>query len=122
MPRRILSQLAILFLITGCASVSPAQVGQTTGSIVGAVLAPGIGMPLGALVGTLAGLVIENQMDKVREQEEHVELTQQLNAPAEGPSAQPSETAFGQPTRVWVDETVDNGRLMAGHFEVRNIP
>jgi len=122
MSRRVVSHVIACLLIAGCASLSPTQVGQATGSIAGAVLAPGIGMPLGALVGTLAGLVVESQVDKVREQKERVELSEQLNIPPEAPPPQSPEAAFGQPTRVWVDETVDNGRLMAGRFEVRAIP
>ena len=110
-------------VIGGCAGLSPTQVGQTTGSIAGGAIAPGIGAPIGALVGTLAGLVIEHQMDKVREQRERVELTQALK------TAKPAEQALdelrpadGVPARVWVDETMKQGRLIAGHFESRAIP
>lgn len=81
---------------------------------------PGVG-PLGPLVGTLAGLVFEQHLDKVREQRERVELGDQLQRPSSATSL-PSSPPVGQPTRVWVDERVEQGRLIAGHFEVRPIP
>jgi outer membrane lipoprotein SlyB len=96
-------------------------VGQTTGTIAGAAIVPGIGAPLGALVGTLAGLLVEHQVDKVREQKEQVELTQQLSASSSSQAAGDGERLRGQAARVWVDEQVHEGRLIAGHFEVRTI-
>ena len=110
-----------MFFMTGCAGMSPSQVGQTTGSIAGAILAPGVGMPLGALVGTLAGLVVEDQVDHARQKNERVALNQQLHAPSSAAGGGGSEPTVGQPTRVWVDESIQQGRRTLGHFEVRNV-
>lgn len=101
--------------------MSPAQVGQTTGTIAGAALVPGVGAPLGAIVGTLAGLVVEHELDKVREQKERVELSKELQTPTPAQSLMEREPVSGQPTRVWVDEWLKDGRVIPGHFEVRNI-
>jgi hypothetical protein len=109
-------------MLAGCAGVSPTQVGQTAGSIAGAALAPGFGMPLGALLGTLAGLVFEQQLDQVREKQERVELGDQLARPSSPIPSESSTPPAGIPTRVWVDERVESGRLLAGHFEVRSVP
>ena len=107
---------------SGCSAVSPTQVGQAAGTIAGATLIPGIGAPLGTLVGTLAGLVIEQQVDKVREQKERTELAKQLHGrPTTSSSASP-ERPLGEPARVWVDERLEDGRLIAGHFEFRPVP
>lgn len=102
--------------------MSPAQVGQATGSVAGAAIIPGIGAPIGALVGTLAGLLIEGQVDKSREKKERSELSGQLKPPAEAGPSPADAAAFGTPTRVWVDEQFQGGRLIPGHFEVRPIP
>ncbi len=106
--------------LAGCSGMSAAQVGQTAGAIAGSAIAPGPGTTLGALVGTLAGLVLDEQLDKTREQKERVELGHQLQTTPEAEAVE--QPAAGQPTRVWVDEHVKHGRLLAGHFEVRNIP
>ncbi len=121
--RRILpiGLMSTLLLISGCASVSPTQVGQTAGSIAGAALAPGVGMPIGALIGSLAGMLVEQEMDKSRQKKERVELTKELNRPATPTDAGPELQIQGQPTRVWVDEHVERGRLITGHFEQRVI-
>ena len=111
---------ACVLAVAGCSGVSPTQVGQTAGGIAGGLLVPGIGMPIGALVGTLAGLVVEGQVDKSREQHERVALGHELTA---SPSALPQDApSVGTPTRVWVDEDVRDGRFTAGHFEVRPLP
>lgn len=103
--------------------MSPAQVGQATGSIAGAAIIPGVGAPLGALVGTLAGLLIEGQVDKSRERKERSDLGGRLKrAPDAAGGAASDAAAFGTPTRVWVDEQFQGGRLTPGHFEVRPIP
>ena len=121
MPREL--HIAILsgVLVAGCSGVSPTQVGQTAGTIVGAAIVPGIGAPIGTLVGTLAGLVVEGQMEKAHEKQEQVELSKQLGAPA-STGARPGEPPLGKPARVWVDERLENGRLINGHFEFRPIP
>lgn len=120
--RRVLKGAIALLCATGCAGMSPTQVGQTAGSIAGAALAPGFGMPLGALLGTLAGLVFEQQLDQVREKRERVELSDQLTRPSSPITSESSTPPVGVPTRVWVDERVESGRLLAGHFEVRSVP
>ena len=122
MRQDVLVGILITSVLSGCSGVSPVQVGQTAGTIAGAAIAPGVGAPIGTLVGTLAGLVLEHQIDKGREQKERVDLSKQLNAPTPASVSPSDERPFGQPTRVWVDERVENGRLIAGHFELRTIP
>ena len=104
----------------GCANVPPAQVGQTAGMIAGSAIGPA-GAPLGALVGTVAGLLVQGHMDQATEKRERHDLGGALRrVPKEpvGPYAPPT----GTPVRVWVDETVQDGRLVAGHFDVRYLP
>ena len=119
--RKVLVGLCSILLCGGCAGVSPAQMGQTAGTIAGAAVAPGVGAPIGALVGLLAGMVIQGQVDKVTEKHERKELGEQL-ASGVPPSAGENIPPQGEPTRVWVDETLGGGRLVAGHFEVRYLP
>lgn len=113
----------LVAMASGCAGMSPTQIGQTAGTIAGAAIVPGIGAPLGALAGMLAGMLVQGHVDQVTETRERKELGDQL---ARG-HAQPAAAAaagpgiLGTPTRVWVDEDVHDGRLIAGHFEVRNI-
>ena len=121
MRRCLLVGIVLMFASSGCAGVQPAQVGQTAGTIAGAVIAPGIGAPVGALVGLLTGLVVQGHMDKVTEKRERKELGETLAA-GSSPVAEQGAPPQGEPTRVWVDETVRDGRLIAGHFDTRNIP
>ncbi len=110
--------LGLLLAAAGCSGMTASEAGQAIGSIVGSAIAPGIGTTVGALAGTLAGLVVDEQVDKAREKKERVDLGKQLT----GTSApQPSTPPPGQPTRVWVDEAVQGGRVLAGHFEVRPV-
>ena len=103
--------------LAGCAGVSPIQIGQTIGTIAGAVIAPGVGAPFGALLGTLAGIGVEQQVDKGREKQERVDLGKQLGPGPSAPGA--AEVPVGSPTRVWVDERLVNGRLIGGHFDTQ---
>ena len=105
----------------GCAGFAPAQIGQIAGTIVGSAVAPGIGAPLGALLGILTGSAVQHQMDKVTESRERVDLGQQLK-PQPAPPSAPTQPLGGTPTRVWVDETLQDGRLVAGHFDIRHLP
>ena len=122
MSTRVVVGVLVLLAVGGCSGVSPTQVGQTIGTLAGAAIAPGIGAPIGTLVGTLAGLVLEQEVDKVREKQERIELSKQLNNPTSSSSVPAGERPLGQPTRVWVDERIEQGRLLAGHFEQRTIP
>ena len=112
-----------LAVLNGCASVPPGQIAQTAGTIIGSVIAPGIGAPIGSLVGMLTGLVLQGQVDRANERHERTVLSEQMGgaAPAGGPSDS-STNPSGPPARVWVDETLRDGRLVAGHFEVRHLP
>ena len=111
---------SLLLAVAGCASVPPQQLGQVIGTIAGTAIAPGIGAPLGGLVGMLAGMGVQHQVDGVTEKRERVELGQQLrSAPDAGGTP---GLPMGQPTRVWVDETFQSGRLVVGHFEQRYLP
>ena len=97
--------------------------GQTIGTIAGSAIAPGIGGPIGSLVGLAAGLIVQGEVDKVTEKKERKELSQQLGGSADSTLAAASESPpQGQPVRVWVDETAKDGRLIAGHFDARSIP
>lgn len=121
MHRHVLVGMMALLAVGGCAGVSPVQVGQTAGTVAGSAIAPGVGAPLGALVGLLTGMVVQGRIDQATEKRERRELGEQLaRAPLQSPAA--AAPAPGTPTRVWVDETVQEGRLIAGHFETRNIP
>jgi len=118
---RFLVGVTAIIVSGGCATMPPAQVGQTAGTIIGAAIAPGLGPPLGALAGMLAGLLVQGEVDKVTEKHERKALSDQMSANP-SMSAEESPRARGTPTRVWVDETVENGKLMAGHFDVRYLP
>jgi len=107
-------------LAGGCANVPPAQVGQAAGTIAGGAIIPGIGAPVGALVGLLAGMLVQGHVDRTTETRERKELGDQLTT-ARPAGSQEAASADGQSIRVWVDETVKNGRLVAGHFDVRYV-
>jgi hypothetical protein len=113
--------LLVSLLSVGCAGLPPAQIGQAAGTIAGMAIVPGVGAPVGALVGVLAGMLVQREMDQVVEQRERRELGEQLAAGPQ-PAAAPPASQPGEPMRVWVDETVQNGRVVAGHFDVRYLP
>ena len=122
MRRSTFIGITALLMAGGCAGIQPVQVGQTAGAIAGGVIAPGVGAPLGALVGLVTGLLVQGEVDKVVERQERRELGQEMGArPAEA-SAEPPALPHGQPVRVWADETVRDGRLIPGHFDVRSVP
>jgi len=117
MARRYLI-LIVASLLSGCAGLSPAQVGQTAGTLAGGAIVPGIGAPVGALVGLLAGMIVQGHVDKVTERHERQTLGQELDRGPltdAGPSAIPPAGLM----RVWVDEMTLNGRLVPGHFDFR---
>ena len=111
-----------MLAVAGCAGVAPQQVGQMVGSVAGAVIAPGIGAPVGGLIGLLAGTVVQKRVDQVTEQHERVDLGRQLKTASASGAGNGDAPPVGTPTRVWVDETFRNGRLVAGTFEQRYIP
>ena len=119
--RNVLLGAVSLLMAAGCAGISPVQVGQTAGTIAGAALVPGIGAPVGALVGLLTGMMVQKEVDKVTEKRERKELAQRLGDQVVPPADDVSPTA-GQSTRVWIDETLQDGRLVAGHFDARALP
>ena len=107
--------------------MAPQQLGQVVGTVAGSVIAPGIGAPIGGLIGLLTGMAVQKKADQVTEQHERVELGRQLAAPP--PGAAPGAhipplagAAGGGVTRVWVDETWRDGRVIAGSFQERHIP
>lgn len=114
---RFLVGVTLALAAAGCAGVGPAHIAQTAGTIAGSALAPGIGAPIGSLVGLALGLLVQREVDKVTEQRERRELGDQL---ARKP-ADPSDAAApqGEPVRVWVDEQVRDGHLIPGHFAAR---
>lgn len=110
-------------ILSGCAAMPPAQIGQTAGTVAGAVLAPGIGAPIGSMIGLVTGLLVQGQIDKVTEKKERKQLGDQLASGPNPPAApEMSASSQGTPTRVWVDESVRDGRMVAGHFDVRYLP
>ena len=118
-------RLAVILLgaccLSGCAA-SATQVGQTAGGILGSLLVPGVGTGLGSLVGTVAGLVVDDQLDKAREKKERVDLSHELKPhPSDGAVVAQRDEPVGRSARVWVDEALVNGTLMAGHFAERVI-
>lgn len=121
-PQRhgIVGLLTIIW-VSGCAAIPPAQIGQAAGTIAGAALVPGVGAPLGALVGLLAGMLVQGEVDKGNEKRERKDLNDQL-ARESTAERQDGAPPSGDPVRVWVDESVRNGRLLVGHFEVRYLP
>ena len=121
--RRLFALALSAALVSGCAGISPTQAGQTAGTIAGAALIPGIGAPIGALAGMLVGILIQGHVDKVTERQERHALGEELRTGRAQPTttAQAELETVGTPTRVWVDETMKDGRLIAGHFDVRNL-
>ena len=114
--------VAALAACSGCAAMPPAQVGQTAGTVIGAVVAPGIGAPIGSLVGLLAGMLVQGQVDQATERRERRELGEQLAAESPAAAEEDRPPVRGQPTRVWVDEAVKDGRVIPGHFDICEIP
>jgi len=121
--RKSALKLILLLSLTGlggCAALSPVQVGQTAGTIAGAAAVPGLGAPIGAIMGSLLGSIFQKKMDAATEQRERVELADQLESGSDGGAAGAlAALPRGEPVRVWVDETVQEGQLLAGHFETR---
>ena len=122
LTRRFLVLSTTALLLNGCAAFSPVQVGQTAGTIAGAAAIPGLGAPIGSLVGMLVGMVVQDQIDLATETKERRELGQQLEPEKRGTQSMASDApAPPPPVRVWVDECVERGRVLAGHFEVQHL-
>lgn len=122
-PVILLLCVPALATITGCSAIHPAQIGQAVGAIVGSAIAPGIGTQLGSLVGTLAGMLTQGQIDKATEKKERKTLNEEfVKKPDSAAAAEAVAPASGTPARVWVDETLQNGQVIAGRFETRLIP
>ncbi|MBI4341278.1 MAG: hypothetical protein HY598_03255 [Candidatus Omnitrophica bacterium] len=102
-------------------TISPTQIGQTVGAIAGSAIAPGVGTQLGSLAGILAGMVAQGQIDKATEKKERRTLGEQMANGSQAPAAA-GETPVGPLALVWVDETVIDGRVIAGRFESRHLP
>lgn len=120
---RCIVVLCIGFLVLpGCATLHPQALGQTIGTIVGAAVAPGVGAPVGAIVGLLTGTLLQRSVDKVTAKYERADLGQRLNTPSDGTVLTRDPGSVGAPTRVWVDETVMDGRVIAGRFDTWQIP
>lgn len=122
MSRRWLAIFVSISCLSGCSGVSPAQVGQTIGTLAGSAIAPGAGGMLGAAVGLLTGMLVQSHVDKVVEKQERQTLGDQLGAGPRTASASLDASLQGEPTRVWVDEAMTNGRVVAGHFDTRVVP
>ena len=134
MKIRLLVIAGSLLFVPGCAygpRVPLAGIGCMAGGTSAALVAPPLA-PLGALLGHQAGALIDHwlentpkarEMDRQRQSEEQPVLTEQLmtgplmTGPL--PVKDGSEVMAGRPLRIWVDEMMWNGRLVAGHFEDR---
>ena len=103
--------------------MSAPQVGQTVGAIAGSAIAPGVGTTLGSLAGMVAGMIAQGEIDKSTEKKEQKVLSDQMARPNQQNqgAAETTVLAAGPPTRVWVDETTQNGQVTAGRFESRHI-
>lgn len=112
---------ASLVCAAGCASIPASQVGQTLGTVVGAVVAPGVGAPVGAAIGLIGGMLVQGRIDKVTETRERKELGDQLGQPASSVQTADTTPSSGDAMRVWVDEAVENGRVIPAHFDVHNL-
>lgn len=143
-PRRRLlcSTLLTLGLLgaSGCAGMSAMESGYLLGSIAGGAAAGPAGAALGSAVGSLAGAMVAKPLEQHREKTERKELEAQLGAPeagappADGSRSEPPGAAAssgrpavgsaggGTPARIWVDERIERGHVVAGHFEQRSIP
>lgn len=110
-----------LLAAAGCASVPASQIGQTAGTIIGAAVAPGVGAPVGAAIGMLGGMLVQGRIDQHVETRERRELADQLGQPASAGAPGASAQFQGQAVRVWVDETVVNGRIVPAHFDVQHL-
>jgi heme O synthase-like polyprenyltransferase len=117
MRSRILVGLVSVSLCGGCANISPAYACHAVGNIIGVAF----GTPLGPLGGMLAGMVLERQMDTHTENTERRKLSEALAGPPAQAPGGAALAAAGEPVRVWVDETVQEGRTIPGHFDVRSL-
>ena len=66
-------------------------------------------------------MVVQGEVDKVTEKRERKELSQQLQTPATHPPTDVLPATSGEPVRVWVDETLHDGRVVAGLASVSRI-
>ncbi len=119
MRRAIIVGIVGVVVLSGCSSVSPPQVGQAVGGIIGTAIAPGVGTQLGSIAGMLAGMLAQGQIDKANEKRERRTLGDQMATKGASLRTESPVLASGTPTRVWVDETVQDGRLIAGHFDTQ---
>ena len=121
--------------IAGCAGMSPVESGYVLGSIAGGAAAGPAGAAIGSAVGSLAGVMVAKPLEQHREKQERQQLQNQLGAPPVGaasasmaPPAEPPATDVavapggGVVTRVWVDERLERGHVLPGHFEARALP
>ncbi len=109
---------AALIISSGCAT-APAAISQTAGMLAATAGVPGLAVP----VTLLTGLLLQHHIDKTTETRERRELSDQMAGSVEAPlgSVTPGDPA-GQPERVWVDETVRDGRRIAAHFDSHRLP
>lgn len=100
------------------------QVGQMVGTIAGTIIAPAVGGPVGGFIGLMAGMLVQKKVDQVHEVHERRELSEQLERGSNLSANTPEEfqKQVGIPTRVWVDEQIHLGHVIAGHFDTRPIP
>lgn len=106
--------------------------GYVLGSIAGGAVAGPAGAALGSVAGSLAGALVAKPIEQHRERQERKALEASLgsaptnlSAASTPPPASPSAEEADGPVvlaRVWVDEHLERGRVVPGHFEQRRLP
>jgi hypothetical protein len=66
-------------------------------------------------------MLVQGRIDRATETRERRELGEQLQVGPGGAGMDALPTQ-GAPVRVWVDESMKDGRRIAGHFDVRHLP
>ena len=104
---------------SGCAhGVTGAGIGHVVGGAAG-LIAPPLA-PVGAILGYVMGASVDQWLANTpeakareadRQRQERQLLDQQMVGGFGPAGGQP-----GEPVRVWIDETLHDGRLVAGHF------
>lgn len=90
--------------------------------IAGAVIVLWVGGPIGDLVGLLADMLVQDEMNKSTTRLERKELGEEFAVRSTTQTSEPTQPPLGEPARVWGDEMMKNGRLISGSFNIRHLP
>lgn len=130
--RRRVPLLAAMCFLGGCATADYPAVVSMAGTAVDIVTLPVTGFPIGSVVGTLAGITLQKKQDEIekeieenRERSDLKEIAQlpntQTTASTPSPSLASSSTEMSL-RRVWIDESTQDGTVVAGHYEQKYVP